>query len=911
MSDDRPNPDDLLARVQADEARAARGKLKIFFGAAPGVGKTYAMLEAARKAAKAGVDVVVGYIEPHVRPETQALVLGLDMLPRREIEYRGKQLHEFDLEAALRRRPRIVLVDELAHTNTSAPSARMVVHSKRWRDVDQLLAAGIDVYTTLNVQHLDSLNDVVARITGVVVRETVPDVLFESADEVEFVDLAPDDLIERLREGKVYLPEQAERAIERFFNKGNLIALRELALRRMAERVESQMAAYRAEHAIERTWPAAERLLVCVGPGPTSANLVRAARRMAANLRAPWLAVHVETPAESRLSADDRQRLSQTMHLAERLGAEAVTIAGADVPGELVALARDRNVSKIIVGKPTQSRLRDWLRGSFVYELMRRCGEIDVYLISGDAEAPAHAPRGDRPRAPWTGYAWAVAAVALCTAAGFLLVGRIDPVNLVMLYLLAVVVVSLRHGRGPSALASVLGVAAFDFFFIPPYGTFAVSDTQYLFTFAVLLVTGILISTLTARAAVQARAARQRAQRVAGLYAVARDLVHAGSRAAVGECAVKHLRGLRENDVFLWAAVSGDDGRPRLSLISAVADLPDDREQAVARWVFDHAQPAGPGTETLSAAEILCVPLLAASGCVGVLGLRLAARREARAAVYPRSLPFSGDEFRLLETFAGQLALALERIRTMEDAGRDRLQLETERLRNALLSAVSHDLRTPLAAITGAASALVDDSDGLSPAARDELARSIGDEARRLNRLVTNLLDMTRLESGAITPRREWHDLPELIGGVVGRLPIESRRRVETRIPGDAPLAFVDGLLIQQVLANLLENALRHATNGPIEISAEFDGPRLLIEVADRGPGIAPGDEERIFEKFYRPADGPVHSGAGLGLTICRGFVELHQGTIVADNRPGGGARFRVALPQPDTPPAAPPEAPL
>ena len=501
MTDQRPDPDALLARVQAEEAKQARGKLKIFFGAAPGVGKTYSMLEAARKVAKEGVDVVVGYIEPHCRPETQALVLGLDMLPRLEIPYRGATLFEFNLEAALALHPQLIIVDELAHTNVPG-----VTHAKRWQDVVRLLDAGIDVYTTLNVQHLESLNDVIAQITGVVVRETVPDSVFEQADEVELVDLPPDDLLERLREGKVYIAREAERAIANFFTKGNLIALRELALRRTAERVGEQMDVYRGEHAVRGTWPARERILVCVGPSPFAGRLVRATRRMAASLKSPWVAVHIETPNDADLSDADREQLLQTLRLVEQLGGETATLSGQSVAEELIQYARSRNVTKIVVGKPKQPRWKELFRGSLVYELTRKCGDIDVYVISGDPQ-PTAVPAG--PPSPVLdsrlAYFWAMVVVLVCTGLGMLLSRHLDPTNLVMIYLLGVVAVSLWLGRGPSIFATILGVAAFDFCFVPPHWTFAVRDTEYFLTFFVMLLTGLVISTLTARVQFQVR----------------------------------------------------------------------------------------------------------------------------------------------------------------------------------------------------------------------------------------------------------------------------------------------------------------------------------------------------------------------------------------------------------------------
>jgi two-component system, OmpR family, sensor histidine kinase KdpD len=669
MSPPRPDPDALLARVQADEAKQARGKLKIFFGAAPGVGKTYSMLEAARKAGKEGTDVVIGYVEPHCRPETQGLVLGLDVLPRLEIDYRGTKLFEFHLDAALALHPQLIIVDELAHTN--APG---VTHTKRWQDVMRLLDAGIDVYTTLNVQHLESLNDVIAQITGVVIRETVPDSVFEQADEVELVDLPPDDLLERLREGKVYIAREAERAMAHFFTKGNLIALRELALRRTAERVGEQMDVYRDQHAVQETWPARERLLVCVGPSPFANRLVRATGRMAASLKAPWVAVHVETPADADLSGAAGEQLTQTLRLAEQFGAETATLSGQSVAEELIQYARSRNVTKIVVGKPRQPRWRELLRGSLVYELARKCGDIDVYVISGDPQPPA-APDGSPPTAPGArrSYFWALLVVLLCTGLSALLAlsPRLEPTNLAMIYLAGVVAVSVWLGRGPSIVAAVLSVVAFDFCFVPPRWKFNVADPQYLLTFLVMLLTGIVVSTLAARVQFQVQSARRRERRTAALYAISRELAAAESREQIARIAVRHVSAAA--DVQPVVLLPDPDRR----LIPSTTDRPGStlsvHEEAVAKWVFEHGQTAGRGTATLPGSEGVYLPLSASRGAVGVLGV-----------IPTGSAPVPDiEQLHLLEAFAGLIALALERAELEAEANQIRLNLESERLRNS------------------------------------------------------------------------------------------------------------------------------------------------------------------------------------------------------------------------------------
>lgn len=899
MNEDRPDPDALLVRVQAEEARQKRGKLKIFFGYAPGVGKTYAMLEAARKIAKEGADVVIGYVEPHVRPETQALTLGLDVLARKEIHYRERTFQEFDLEAALERRPRLIVVDELAHANVAAPTEQMLVYTKRWQDVERLLEAGIDVYTTLNVQHLESLNDLVAKITGVTVRERVPDSVFDKADEIELVDLAPEELIERLHEGRVYVPQQAKHAVENFFQTGNLIALRELALRRTAERVGSQMEDYRQLQASTKTWPAADRLMVCVGPSPHAQKLVRAARRMAASLHAPWLAVHIEVATPRRLSNEDRDRLAQTLHLAEQLGGEAVTLSAASFADDVLHYARSRNVTKILIGKPQQPRWREWLRGAYVYELARRCGDIDLYLISGEeSEDVRAAPQLAATPIAWAPYAWSAFVVALCTAAGFLIFPYLDldPLNLVMVFLLGVVGVSLRLGRGPSIVASILSVGAFDFFFVPPYYTLHVADPRYLLTFGVMLLTGLVISTLVSRVRAQADFARLREQRTTGLYALSRDLVNATTATELAECVPRHIHGLFDAEVFvLLPPRATANGTARLVDYTPAKHPLTDNERGVADWVFEHGKLAGQGTDTLPASTSVFVPLRTKSKRLGVLGFR------------PREPihRLSPDQRRLVEAFAGQIALAAERIRAADDAQQARLQIEAERLRSSLLSAVSHDLRTPLSAITGASSTLLDAGAPIDEATRRELAQSILNESARLNRLVANLLDMTRLDAGVLAVQREWQPLEEVVGVVLARLaPQLVDRPIHTHIAADLPLVPIDDLLIQQVLTNLLENAVKYSpARSPIDLRATFDADNVTVEVADRGPGLAPDELDRIFTRFYRSKHAGTASGVGLGLAICKGVVELHGGRIWAENRAQGGASIHFTLPRLGEPP--------
>jgi two-component system, OmpR family, sensor histidine kinase KdpD len=883
MSEQRRNPEALLARVKEAEARAQRGKLKVFFGAAAGVGKTYAMLEAAREQRADGVDVVVGYIETHGRAETDALLAGLEILPRQPLEYRGTTLTELDLDGALRRRPAILLVDELAHTN--APGSR---HAKRWQDVVELLDAGIDVYTTVNVQHVESLNDVVAKITGVVMRETVPDSVFEQADEVELIDLPPDALLQRFREGKVYLPGQAQEALANFFRKGNLIALRELALRRTAERVDAQMRVYRQEHAIDRIWPTVERILVCVGPSPMSTRLVRAAKRMADHHGAEWIAAYVETPAQLRMSAETRDSVVQTLRLAEQLGAQTIRLSGPTMSEALLAYAHDRNVTRIIVGKPRRTRFQRVLLGSIVDALVQGSGDIDVHVIGGAEEGAPAAPVR-RPALPtdWTAYAQAAVVVALATGVSFGLNPFSELSNLVMVYLLGIVIVAMRTGRGPSLLAAVLSVAAFDFFFVPPRFTFAVTDARYLFTFLVMLIVGLVISGLTVRTRAQAEAAHHREQQTAALYAMSREL--AGTRGVDNllQVAIKHV-----TDVFQGQVVVLMPERRDGSLVawSGGQFEVDANELGVARWVYEHRQPAGLGTTTLPGASALHVPLIGSTGAVGVLALRPTDR-------HAMDEP---ERLHQLETFAAQTALALERAHLANEAQEAEVRIETERLRNSLLSSVSHDLRTPLATITGAVSTILDDTTKLDERTRTELLESVHEEAERLNRLVQNLLEMTRLESGALQLRKDLHPPEEVIGAALSRLGKRlGERRITTRVPPDLPLVAMDDVLIEQVLVNLLDNAIKYTPAGsPLDIIATATDENLTIEVADRGPGLPAGREDKVFEKFYQTDPGEGR-GAGLGLAICQGIVRAHGGRIWAQNLPGAGVAFLFTLPLP------------
>ncbi len=889
MEEHRPDPDQLLDKMRREAERGREGQLKLFFGAAPGVGKTYAMLEAARQKKSEGVEIVAGLVETHGRAETEALIEGLEVLPRRNVEYRGTVLKEFDLDSALRRKPAFILVDELAHTN--APGSR---HKKRWQDVYELLGAGISVYSTVNVQHLESLNDVISQITGINVRETVPDFLLDRADEIELIDLPPDDLLQRLREGKVYMPEQAAAAIENFFRKGNLIALRELALRRTADRVDEQMQVYRQDKGIKDIWPAGERILVCVGHNPRSIRLIHAARRLAAGLRAEWIAVHVEAPSRVRTSESDIKQLGDHMRLAESLGAETVTLSGQRMSEEILTYARSRNVSRIIIGKPTHARWKDKLFGSPLDEIVRGSGDIDVYVISGDVTKPHLHPaaKAQRVAVHKREWLWSILTVATCTGIAGLMIPYFEQVDLVMVYLLGIVIIANRTSIWPTMFGTLLSIAAFDFFFVPPQYTFAVNDVRHFVTFIVMFVVSFVISRLTLRVRQQAEAARMRERRTAALYNLSRDLVRERGTERLSEIAVKHIAEVFDCQVVILAP--DEQNRLAISVSGPSTFTPDQQELSVAQWVYEHRQPAGLSTDTLPGAKALYLPLIASGGPAGVVG------------IMPRiaGVTFEPEQLHYLEAFANQAAIALERSFLAVATQSALLKAETESLRNTLLSSISHDLRTPLSAITGAATTLLQQDVTIDQRNRQELLQTIQEEAEHLNRIMKNVLDMTRLESGAITVNKEWQPLEEIVGAVLNRLGERlSDHPVMVNLQGNLPLIPFDSLLLEQVFMNLFDNAIKYSPKGtPLQLSASESFYTVTVELADRGSGIPPGEEERIFEKFVRGRS--AGGGVGLGLAICRTIINAHGGKIWAENREGGGAVFRFTLSSAGLPPA-------
>lgn len=882
----RPDPDLLLAAIQKAEEKSTSGHLKVFFGMAAGVGKTYAMLQAAHNRKAEGVDVVAGYIETHGRAETEALLEGLEIIPRQVLEYRGTRLQEMDLDAILRRKPQLVLVDELAHTN--APGAR---HTKRYQDVQELLEAGINVYTTVNVQHIESRTDTVRQITGVTVHETVPDTLLESADEIELMDLSPDDLRKRLLEGKVYTPERAEVAADGFFRLGNLTALREMALRLTAERVDHQLRDYMEIKRIAGPWRSSERLLVAIGPSRFSERLIRATRRMAYNLEAPWVAVYVQT--SHVLSADEQASLQRNLALASELGAEVVTAANPNVAEELLKIARQRNVTQIVIGKPVHSRWQDLLRGgSPVDHVIRDSSTIDVLVITGKAE-PEDAPRPavwvaqvERHSTYWQ-YLAGVLIVIGVTLFNLALSPSVSHQLVGLLELFAVLLIAYFFGRGPALLAAAISALSWNFLFIDPTMTLQVSQPQdvalLLLYFAIALVTG----NLTARIRRNERTIRHNAERTLALYTMAHEMASATDLDAVLETAVTLIGRVYKAQVAIL--IAGNDGLEYQKSSTLALDA---KGLSVAEWSYLNGRPAGRNTDALPLATSTFIPLKTSSSTLGVLGLRTTSDKK-----------LSFDQTELLKAFSNQLAVVIERELLDQEMGNARIAHESERLYAALLNSISHELRTPIATIVGASSSLrdlPDDAAGL----RLTLITDIQHASQRLNRLVENLLDMSRLESGRLRIKRQWCDVRDLVGAVMKQT--EERlgeRTLKAEIAPNLPLVELDEGLIEQALANLLDNAVTYTPpHTEISIKARLSGDWLEIIIQDTGPGIPPADLDHVFEKFYR-GTGVVTGGTGLGLSIARGLTEAHGGTLDVSNLPSGGASFTMRLPVGEAPP--------
>ena len=866
-----------------------RGRLKIFFGAAAGVGKTYTMLEAARAARAAGIDLVIGYVESHGRLETERLTSGIEQLPPLEVDYRGIARAEFDLDAALARRPAVLLVDELAHANLvdGRPKQR---HAKRWQDVEELLAAGVSVWTTVNVQHLESLNDVVAGITGVRQRETLPDRIFDQADDIELIDLPPRDLLGRLHAGKVYSVEHASPATKQYFREPNLLALRELALRRTADRVSAEARPYKDRGRASQPWLARDRFLVAVALDDQAEQLIRVGKRFADGLDAEWLVVCVETPAMLNLGEAARNRRVSILRLAESLGAQSVTLDGPSASAALAEYARLRHVTRIVVGEPRRFGIRALFRPSTATKLVRAGGGFDVSVIARRAASPSAPARSEAPEPQalnWGPYLAALGISLACTALAAVMYPYFELTNLVMVYLLGATIAALKLGRGPASAAAVANILAFDFFFVPPRFSFAVANIQYVVTFGVMLAVALIIASLGASVTAQTRAAGQRERRTALLYAMSRELVATRSLEDLARVAVKHVaETFASRTVVLVPDARGDlrhpTGSPAVNSLLG-ADL------SIAQWVYDNGAPAGLGTDTLPAVVAQYLPLRGSHRVLGVLAVEPTQRRRLL-------LP---EQRHLIETFAAQIALALERARLQEEAEQSRVTAETEGLRNTLLASISHDLRTPLAVITGASSALNDPSMSFDRAASRSLSAQIEAKSKEMAEIISNVLDLMRLESGQFSLRLDGVMIEDLVNSALQRLGTRLLEHpVDVRVPTDLPTVRVDGSLVLQVFTNLLENVIKHTPPGTgVIVSAVPEGAFLRVSIEDTGPGLPPGDLERLFAKFHRGRDESSAGGAGLGLSICRAILTAHGGQIDASQRAGGGARFSFTLP--------------
>jgi two-component system sensor histidine kinase KdpD len=881
----RPSPDALL-----NGCESTRGRLKIFLGAAPGVGKTFEMLSAARVKAQEGADVVVGLVETHGRKETQALLHDLVIIPRRNIPYRGQILTEMDLDAILKRRPKLVLVDELAHTN--APGSR---HPKRYMDVEELIEAGIDVYTTLNIQHVESLNDVVARITRIRVRETVPDSIIDHADEIEVVDLTPEDLIQRLHEGKVYTGDQAARAVQNYFLPGNLTALRELALRRTAQRVDAQMVDYMRSHAIGGPWAAGERVLVCIKGGPSSSAMVRHARRMADLVRAPWAAIHVESTKSARMDEAERDQIFAAMRLAQRLGGEAITIPGQDIAATILFYAQTHNYTQIIVARSTRPRWQSLLVSSVADRVIRGSEGANVHVVAPLAELPAPQAASVRRKEPrkvsdWKAYAASVGFVIVALAAALVMRQTLDVSNVALAFLVAVLASAVNFGLWPSLFACLVSVLAYNFFFLPPLYTFTIADPENVVALFFFTVVAIIASNLAARIRNEAIAARRRARMTEELYLFSRKLAGAAMLDDITWATVHQIALMLRVRVVLLLP---EEGRLSVATGFPPEDMLDEADLAAAYWCFEKNRAAGRGADTLPGAKRLFMPMRTGRGPVGVIGIDSDTPG-------PLLMP---DQSRLLDALLDQAALAIERVNLAKDIDRAKLAAETDRLRAALLTSISHDLRTPLASILGSATSLAAHGPQLDEAVQRSLMRTIQEEAERLNRFIGNLLDMTRLEAGPLQPNLGLIDLSDIVGAALRRAEkILCSHKVEIEFSPGLPMLDLDMVLMEQVLFNLLDNAAKYAPEGTkITVRAEQEGNFVALRVLDEGEGLPQDRLERIFDKFYRvQRTDRQRAGTGLGLAICRGFVEAMGGTIEAANRSDRqGAAFTIRLPIP------------
>ena len=874
MNDERPDPDALLASLKKAEAQARRGVLKIFFGMAPGVGKTYAMLEAAQKARAAGRDVVVAYLETHGRAETDALAAELPVVPRKPSVHRGMTLTDMDLDAVLARKPALALVDELAHTN--APGAR---HPKRYQDVLELIEAGIDVYSTMNVQHLESRAGTVQEITGATIHETVPDSVLDAA-EIEIVDLPPDELLKRLDEGKVYLPDRAGTAVRNFFRPGNLTALREMALRVAAEQIGQDVRDYMQSQQIAGPWKTGHRLMVAISPSPYSEQMVRWTRRLADSLECSWVAAYVESARV--LGEDEQTRLTKHLTLARQLGAEVRTTVDEDIVRGLLRIARTQNVTQIVVGKSGENFVSNFARGgSLLKRLVRESGNIDLHIIRAETAGRAPRPALWRwPReSPAVQYGAALGGVIAITLLNLVLSRFIGAHSVGLVFLVGIVGMALRLGRGPVYLAATLSALIWNYFFLPPKFTFYIQNFDDLMMFGMYFVVAVAMGRLISRIRAKERMDRRREERASAMYMLTLELGDAASFAQIERVAIENI----ERFFTAGAAVLRPDATGQL------AGPFSEKELAAAQWALDHATPTGRFTDTLPMTEAMYLPLQTTAAKLGVL------RVNWRQTTIPTL-----EQRNLLDQFLRHIALVLDRQRLREAEAQARIVAESERLGRALLNSISHELRTPIAAIQSAAGGL---ATATAAPTQQALAGEIQEAADRLNRIVGNLLDMTRLEAGHLKPRLDWCDVRDVINAALRRVEKKcAGREVTVSVPAGLPLARLDAVLMEQVLTNLLLNVALHTPAAtPVQVTASVEEGAVHLSVSDRGPGLPPDALDRIFDKFYRAPSAPA-GGIGLGLSIVKGFVEVQGATIRAENRAGGGAQFTIALP-PGEPP--------
>jgi two-component system, OmpR family, sensor histidine kinase KdpD len=871
---DRPDPDALLASLNKQEKLHQRGHLKIFFGMSAGVGKTYAMLRAAQDLKTRGVNVVAGLVETHGRKETEALLNGLQILPRKVIDYRDVQFHELDLDEVLRTKPEYAIIDELAHTNVEG-----MRHAKRYQDVLEMLENGINVFTTLNVQHVESLVDAVQEITKIAIRETVPDSIIDAADQIELIDLSPDDLLKRLAEGKVYTADRTAEATENFFRKGNLTALREIALRKTAQRVDSQLKDYMQEHRISGPWKTIERLMVAIGPSPYSEQLIRWTRRIASVMEAPWIAVYVQTTKQ--LNSDGEKRLKKNIDLAEELGAELVTTTDDDIAKALIRTARRNNVTQIIIGKSTPHFLADTFQGgSLVNKLIRESGGIDIYVVQSDLKHDHKEKRSFKrffsgSGSPAYHYIISFLSVIIVSAVCGIASPVLDFHSIGMVFLFCITILSLFVGKGPIFAAATLGALIWDFFFIPPHFTFSISSQSDIFLFSLYFVVALITGTLTSRARSQQQALWRRERQSSALYALVNELTDAESVDDIAAVSLRHIEKEFDSAVAFFPQDSTADLQ-REPHAKSTFQPETQNERAVAEWVFKNMKPAGKGTSTLPSAQAAYYPLLANANCLGVIGIVPRKRQ---------SLSFGEDA--LFHVFLQQIALSLER-----------LHLRSDRYSKTLLRSISHELRTPISVITGASSGLSDPTTKANDETQKTLLADIQNAAQKLNRLVENFLNMSRIESGALPINRDWCDISELFEAVLQDLQKElSGHSVKVKVQKDLPLFKLDAVLLQQAITNLMLNASQYTPeNSPVYLSAEYDADTIVIKVEDEGQGIPAEALPFLFEKFYR-VPGTKAGGTGLGLSIVKSFVELHGGTVEVGNKPSGGTEFKIRIP--------------